>query len=148
MLPRVRRAPRRPRGPVKKIAWIAVGLAGVALAALAAHQWVVEGGGEVVVLRTFDAEDRPHETRLWIVDHRGARWLNAGAPEAAWLIRLQENPQVEVTDDARTRIYTAVPVLEERDAVLRLMREKYAGADRYVRGIMGEASVPVRLDPR
>ena len=40
-----------------------------------AVQMVAAESGEVVIVTTIDSEGRPHETRLWIVDHAGVGWL-------------------------------------------------------------------------
>jgi len=109
-----------------------------------------ELGGEVIVLRTLDAEGAPVETRLWRVEHEGARYLRGGA-DSGWFVRLQAQPEVEVDDDAGSARYRAVPLPGDaamRDRLNALMAEKYGFADRLIDLMRDpEAVIPIRLDP-
>ncbi len=109
-----------------------------------------ELGGEVVTLRTVDAQGHTQETSLWIVEDQGFPWLRAGVPSSGWLQRIEVHPEVEVERGGRTLRFRAVPVRDPaiRDRIHALMREKYGAADAWI-SIMrdGEASVPVRLEP-
>ncbi len=114
----------------------------------AAHFILIESAGEVVTLTTYDADATPHQTHLWVVEHQGHSWVNAGTPDAEWLARIARNPQVEVTRDGAPEPFRAVPDATQKDAILRLMRDSYGFADVYVRAVVGGDPVPVRLEPR
>ncbi len=108
-----------------------------------------EAGEEIVILRTFEADGSPAETRLWVVEDGGWQWLRAGMPTSGWLLRIGENPAVVVTRAGRTQEYRAVPVREPavRDRIHALMRERYGLADRWISLVRdGSLSVPVRLE--
>ncbi|MFP6639460.1 MAG: hypothetical protein VCC04_04385, partial [Myxococcota bacterium] len=96
-------------------------------AGLLAGEW----GGEVVRLRSFDAEGRGHDTRLWVVDDGGEIYLR-GRPESRWFERVVSSPQVEVERSGRTGRFRAVPVQGRRDRVNQLMAEKYGWADQWI----------------
>ena len=49
--------------------------------------------GEVVTLMT-DEDGREYETHLWIVDLDGDLYIRANRPDAEWLDRLQDDPEV------------------------------------------------------
>jgi hypothetical protein len=103
--------------------------------------WVDEG--EVVELTTFDEQDRPHETELWIVDVDGRRYLRADLPGAEWLARLRARPEAELRrNDARERV-RALPVEDAavRESVERAMAEKYGILDRLVGVVRDEDRV-------
>lgn len=122
----------------------------VALAALAALWYAtVELSGEVVDLKTFDAEGLGYDTRLWIVEDAGALWLRAGAPDMGWLERIRARPEVTLDRPGwDTTRYRAVPVPERTPAIHARMEEKYGWADELV-GLLGnrDEAVAVRLDP-
>ena len=105
-----------------------------------------ELGGEVVRLRSFDAEGRGHDTRLWVVDDGGEIYLR-GRPESRWFERVGSSPEVEVERSGRTGRFRAVPVQEWRDRVNRLMAEKYGWADQWI-GLQRnvDQTTPLRLD--
>lgn len=133
---------------MKLVLRIVAALVGLVLA-LFVLQLVASESGEVVVLTTLDAAAEPHETRLWVVDHEGRAWLRAGAEVQAWYQRLLERPEVSVERDGESADYRAVAVVEARPEINRLMREKYAWADRFIGFLFGrDDAVPIRLDPR
>jgi len=106
-----------------------------------------EQGGEVVTLRTTAAGE-VHETRLWIVEIGPDLWLRAGDPASGWLVRLKEDPSVEVERRGETARYRAVAVPHMGPEVDARMAEKYGWADRLVGIIRSEGkSIAVRLDP-
>jgi len=109
-----------------------------------------EFGGEVVHLRTRDAQGGEHTTHLWVVDDAGFAWLRAGMPGSSWLARIDADPNVVVERRGETLRFHAVPVHEPavRDRIHALMREKYTWADRVVGALRDpRGSVPVRLEP-
>jgi hypothetical protein len=112
-------------------------------------EMIAAESGEVVVLATRDGAGEVHETRLWVVDHEGRSWLRSGSEAAAWYQRLREQPAVEVERGGIQTAFEAVPVVETRQEINRLMLEKYGWADRYISMLFGrEDAVPIRLDPR
>lgn len=132
--------------------WIALAsLVAVVLLLVALIFAASEMGGEVITLRTLDADGAYVETRVWIVEDDGFAWLRSGVPISGWLARIDANPRVSVTRRGETRDYRAVPVRGDparRDRVHALMREHYGVADAFVSLIRDAAkSVPVRLEP-
>ena len=71
---------------MKAVRWLGILIGIFALVALVLGGIItsMSESGEVVVLRTFDREGEPYETRLWIVEHDGAGWLRAGQAESVW----------------------------------------------------------------
>ena len=90
-----------------------------------------EYGGETVELKTFDERD-VLVTTLWVVDLHDEPWLRAGNPDATWLQRLVETPQVVLVRDGETKSYRAEIDPSELDRVNDMMREKYGWADEVV----------------
>ncbi|MCP4004858.1 MAG: nitroreductase family deazaflavin-dependent oxidoreductase [bacterium] len=127
---------------------------GVAVLVLATFFAVIglasEMGGEVVTLRTVQADGNAADTRLWIVEDQGALWLRAGQPNSGWYARLRAHPQVWLTRDGVTHRFRAVGVEDPamRDRIHELMTKKYPVAEALIKLIRdGDASIPVRLDP-
>jgi hypothetical protein len=124
-------------------------VAGLALAYLVAHCALIEGGREVIVLRTQNEDGSWLETRLWIVDDEseGVSWLHGDA-RSRWQRNLAARPVVEVTRAGETHGYRATPVPGPHPRIHELMREKYGVADVWVRfvGGDGETTTPVRLE--
>lgn len=122
---------------------------GLLLAVLAVGSaWVHEG--EVVTLTTWDAEQHPRRSRLWIVEVDGARYLRADLPGARWVTRLRARPMVELQRDGTRERCQAVPVEDAavRDAVAKAMAEKYGVLDDVLGAIRDDDdTLPVRLDP-
>lgn len=117
----------------------------VALAWWAVQMMAAESG-EVVILTTTDAEGRPHETRLWIVDYDGAPWLRAGDEIAGWYQRLGESPEVVVERGGQVESYRALAEPWEREIINRLMAEKYGWAEWYIGLVFKrDHSIPIRL---
>jgi len=139
---------------MKAVKWLGILIGVVALVALALGGVIMSmsESGEVVVLRTFDREGEPYETRLWIVEHDGAAWLRAGQAESVWFKNLSENPDVVLQRGGSERSFTAVPVPDDatRNRINALMNEKYGSPDTAIGAALRDnaATVPVRLDPR
>ena len=109
-----------------------------------------ETGGEVVVLRTQEANGQWVSTRLWVTDDGGSEWLRAGDSSSGWFTRLRAKPRVEVERGGQLRSYRAVPVPTPgaRDRINSLMGEKYGLADRLIDLVRDPSScIAVRLDP-
>jgi hypothetical protein len=139
---------------MKVVRWVGILIGVVAILAivLGGVMMLMSESGEVVVLRTLDAQGEPRETRLWIVEHDGAEWLRAGQAESGWFRRLSANPDVVLERDGREWSFEAVPVREPatRDRINALMNEKYGFPDTVIGATLRDnaASVPVRLDHR
>jgi hypothetical protein len=116
---------------------------------VAVGTWVAGGQLEVVVLRTFDADGHGHDTKLWVVEHDGHRWLRARRPHLAWLDRIRSNPRVELVRDGATTPYTAriVETPEARLAIDAAMEVKYGWLGRWYDAVLRGAPIPIRLDP-
>lgn len=118
------------------------------LVAVVALEIIASESGEVVVLRTTDADGGPHETRLWIVDDGSHAWLRAGHDGSGWYRQLRERPEVAVVRGDRTLRARAVPEVGARPRINALMREKYGWADAYIGALFGrDDAIPIRLDP-
>ncbi|TFG96725.1 MAG: hypothetical protein E4H11_02970 [Myxococcales bacterium] len=128
------------------ILWLGA-LLGLAVVVIAT-QYLASESGEVVVLRTLDAEGGVHETRLWVVDHEGSAWLRAGNPHGGWFPRLSARPAVEVVRGGQTQPFQAVSTPEARDMINDLMQQKYGLADSYISFYFPRSQkIPVRLVP-
>ena len=88
--------------------------------------------GEVVGLVVAGADDRLHETDLWIIDLENASYLRAAAPDTRWLARLRAQPTVTLSRGRSQRSFRAIPEVdaETLERVNRAMAEKYGLADR------------------
>ena len=107
---------------------------------------------DVARLRTKTDTNSWRETHVWVANGEGGTlWLEAATPTRAWLLDLQQRPDVELDHGGTTATWRAVPVdgPEAQALVRSLLREKYGWADRWV-GLLQDTSqaVPVRLDPR
>ena len=114
---------------------------------LATHLALIEVGREVVTLRTALADGGSKETRLWVVDLDGVPWLHSAGD--AWVERFAGNPVVELERNGEIRRYEAHAVPGPHPRIDALLREKYGGADVWVRTLSpcGDDTVPVRLEP-
>jgi hypothetical protein len=98
-------------------------------------------GREVVVLRTFDAQGQPRETRTWIADEDGSPWIEAANAERPFLQHLRANPEVELRRSGTLRRCHAVPA-ENPDGhrrIRRLLAEKHGWADWWI-GLLADTS--------
>ena len=113
---------------------------------LAAILLASEYGGEVVNLETHDERGGKYETSVWIVDLYGDQWIRAGDPEATWLQRIRDYPEVHVTRFGEREVYRAEIVEDFADRINDGMREKYGRADRLISTIHDDdAVVAIRL---
>ncbi len=108
-------------------------------------------GHEVVVLRTFDAQGHPRETRTWIADEDGSAWIEAANPERPFLLQLQAKPDAELRRAGTLHHCTAQSTRnpEGHQRIRRLLAAKYGWADRWV-GLLTDTSgsLAVRLECR
>ena len=121
-------------------ALLVVGIVGAAL-------WM--GEGEVVTLTTVDAEGHRFETELWIADYAGHLYVR-GAPDRAWVTRLQRQPLVELEGAGRSGSYRARTVRDAAvtAAVEAAMLEKYGAAERVAEAVFEPREfLAIRLDP-
>jgi len=119
----------------------------VAVVLALGHLALIEIGREVVTLRTQRPDGSRQATRLWIVDDGASSWLHSAG--ADWLKRFEGDPVVELERAGEIRRYRAHAVPGPHPRVDRLLREKYALADRWVRFLAPdhEGTLAVRLDP-
>jgi len=106
--------------------------------------------GEVVEVKTYDALGREYVTEVWIVDLDAASYLRAGSSDAAWLQRLQADPEIVLVRRGEESRHRAVP--EDDDDTRRLvnaaMADKYGRADRiWARLSDLGRTIPIRLAP-
>ena len=127
-------------------------IVGIGVAAVVLISTFVDEG-EVVTLVTRDANGADYETPLWVVDLDGQRYLRVGGPGAAWVARVRANPAARLrpagAEEGEEVAVLAVPAEDPatREAVNRLMAEKYGWADRLWSHILDRGkSVPIRLD--
>jgi hypothetical protein len=144
---------------MKRIAWTAVAILGayVALALgldaiVGVAQPALEPGRAEGVLRTFDDEGQPHESRMIVIDDGETTWVQSGHHFRGWYHRLRRNPDVELVRGGETLRYRAVPLdTPEAKAHMKELLIERTGTFGYyaIRTVLLFAEVkPVRLDPR
>lgn len=128
---------------------LAVGILAAAIVTLSAF---AIDEGEVVTLVSIDGANAQFETSVWIVEIDGVHWLRATRPDALWLARMRNHPEVGIVrGDHRRESFLAVPIdtPEGRAKINEAMARKYGAADGILRRFVdADRSVPVRLDPR
>jgi hypothetical protein len=110
---------------------------------------------EVAVLKTWDADKNPYETKMWIVDYDGHAYVRIGRASRAaqgWGARVHANPDVELIragSGAATPVHaTFVDDAPTIDAVDTAFREKYGWVDWWFGVVIRKNPQTVRLDPR
>ncbi|MFI5315386.1 MAG: hypothetical protein ACHQ6T_06785 [Myxococcota bacterium] len=105
---------------------------------------------EVAVLRTYEADGTPRDTKMWVVDYDGRPYVRVGRPGRGWGERLKANPQVELTRAGETSLRVGVLVADEgtRRAVERAFADKYGWVDAWFGIAIRKNPDTVRLDPR
>jgi len=133
---------------MKRAKWIAGSGVVLALAIYASIFPVAELFTEVVVLRTYDADGAPHETRVTVIDRDDTPWVR-GRPYRGWFRRAEANPCVELFRRGVWRPTLAVISRKAEDAAAfeRIVLETYGLAYRYVDVIarLSSTEIPVRL---
>jgi hypothetical protein len=103
------------------------------------------------VIRTWDAEGRPHDRVLSVIEDGDTLWVQSGHHFRGWYHRLRANPDVELIRDGVAKPYRAVPLddPETKAHLIGLMKLR-SGAGYYIaRALLLFAEIkPVRLDPR
>jgi hypothetical protein len=136
---------------MKRVSWILVSSFCLAAAVYASIFPIAEIFTEVVILRTYDSQGSPHETRVTVIDWAGEPWVR-GRPYRGWFRRIEANPEAELHRDDVWR-----PVLgrisrdaADAEAFDRVMLDTYGRAYRYVDFIarLSANEIPVRLSPR
>ncbi len=102
---------------------------------------------EVVVLHTENEAGAQKTTRLWVVDLDGYPYLRAGDEASGWYQRLQSKPTVSLTRGSKTARYRYEVDTESREAVNRLMQEKYTWGDKFFALVLNNRSeaIPIKL---
>ncbi len=109
--------------------------------------FVASESGEVVVLSSLDADGKPQETRLWVVDLNGYQYLRAGDPASGWYARIRANGRVGLQRGDTRAAYDAIAEPGVRDTVNDLVRAKYGLADQYISALLGrDDATPIRLE--
>lgn len=112
--------------------------------------WRALEGGEVVILRTFDAAGAAHEARTWIAEEDGFLWIEAADRQRPFYRNVLVNPSVELVRDGHTRRYRAVPIAspDGHERIRRLLAAKYGWADHWIALLADTSqSVAIRLEP-
>ena len=129
----------------------AILLSGVFLLALGTY--LAGERTEVAVLRTYDPDKSPHDTKMWIVDYDGHAYVRVGRRaryESGWGDRVHRNPDVELSrGGAASPVHaTFIDDAATVDAVAAAFREKYGWVDWWYGLVVRKDPVTVRLDPR
>ena len=119
----------------------------VLLFALGLGTYVAGEQTEVVVVRSFDADGAPHETKVWAVDYEGDVFVRVANPQRGWFQRLTATPRAELVRGGRTQAVIAEPEPEAHAAVDRAFRAKYGAVDWWYGLLLRRDPVPVRLRP-
>jgi hypothetical protein len=132
----------------KVLIWLGAGLLAL-IVAFAVVQTLASERVEVVEVVTVDEEGEAVVTRLWIVDHEGRGYLRVGGGSTGWFRRLSANPSIEVERAGLAASYRAVPEVEKREVINRLMQEKYTWGDTFFATVFGsrDGSIPIALHP-
>lgn len=122
------------------LAFLALALGFVALTGIA-----LESGG-VAIVETRAPDGTTRATHVWFVEHHGALWLEAGAPENGWFQDVQRDPRLRVRVHGAARDARAEIAPEASADVRARLRAKYGWRDVWV-GLLVNASrsVAVRL---
>ncbi len=125
-------------------------LAGIALALCVGWSAIRSSGRDVAVLRTFDVQGKDRYTTVWVIDDAGHTWIQAARRDRIWLSHMQQNPNIQLRRDGRSRRYRATVFddAEARAYVAPRFREKYGLADRWREWSNGRDTIPVRLELR
>jgi hypothetical protein len=136
---------------VRRVAFVLGVIVVVAALSYAGLIVLFETSGEVVAVRTVDADESPYESRLWVVDVDGRAYLRTGNAESRWLANMRSHPTVTITRGGVAKAYLATPVADVgvRDRVNAATAAKYGIAESFLRVAVldAEHTIPVRLDP-
>jgi hypothetical protein len=106
---------------------------------------------EVAVLRTYEADGTPRDTKMWVVDYDGNPYVRIGRPGRGWGERLKANPKVELMRGGGARSPRTGAIVADPDtvrAVEQAFRDKYGWVDWWFGLVVRKNSDTVRLDPR
>jgi hypothetical protein len=105
---------------------------------------------EVAVLRTYEADGTPRDTKMWVVDYEGRPYVRVGRPGRGWGERLKANPKAELTRAGVTSPRVAVTISDDttRVSVERAFADKYGWVDAWYGVVIRKNPDTVRLDPR
>ena len=101
---------------------------------------------EVVELHTLNEAGEDKITRLWVVDHNGFPYIRAGHNQSSWYLRLNPAKTIELTRSEKTIVYQAIPDINSRNTINRLMQEKYTWGETFIGSLFNrDASIPIKL---
>lgn len=106
---------------------------------------------EVAVLRSYEADGTPEDTKLWVVDHDGKPYVRIGRPGRGWGGRLKANPKLELTRGAGAPSPRAAVIVADAETVRAVdleFRQKYGWVDWWFGVVVRRNPDTVRLDPR
>ena len=136
---------------MKRAKWAVVAALSLVAAAYASFFVLAELVTEVVVLRTYDSEGSPYETRVTVIDIEGRPWIR-GRSYRGWFRRVGANPDAEVHRAGAWQRVRASISRDPADAAAfgEVMVENDGLTYRYLDFItrMSSNEVPVRLVPR
>jgi hypothetical protein len=135
---------------MKRVAWVLGAVVSLVVAIYASIFPIAEIFTEVVILRTYDSEGSPHETRLTVIDRGGTPWVR-GRPYRGWFRRIEAHPRAELYRDGGWRPVQGSVSRDPADAAAfdHVMLETYGLGYRYVDSSarLSDTEVPVRLVP-
>ncbi|HKJ24584.1 MAG TPA: Gmad2 immunoglobulin-like domain-containing protein [Myxococcota bacterium] len=136
---------------MRRAARIALGLVAVGVVVYASIFPLAEAFTEIVVLRSFDADGSPHDTRLTVIDRDGTPWVR-GRPYRGWFRRVEAEPRADLRRGGVWRPVRASISRDPADAAAFdvIMLERYGLLYRFMdlMARMSSTEIPVRLDPR
>ena len=103
------------------------------------------------VLRSYDTQGAPHDTKLGVIEDGDTLWVESGHHFRGWYHRVRQNPDVELIRSGVSKPYHAVPVddPETKAHLIGLMKQRTAAGYYVTRALLLFADIkPVRLDPR
>ncbi len=104
------------------------------------------------VLRTYDAQGKPHDRVLGVIEDGDTLWVQSGHHFRGWYHRALANPDVELIRGGQSKPYRAVPMddPESKAHLIDLIQERTGSVGYYItRALLLFAEIkPVRLDPR
>ena len=103
------------------------------------------------VLRVFDAEGKPYDRVLSVIEDGDRLWVVSGHHFRGWYHRVKANPEVELIRSGVAKPYRAVALEdpETKAHVIGVMKSRSAAGYYVSRALLLFAPVkPVRLDPR
>ena len=106
---------------------------------------------EVAVLRTYDTDGTPKDTKMWVVDHDGAPYVRIGRPGRGWGERAKAHPEVDLSRGGAAPVPKLAVVVTDPTALHAVdeeFRQKYGWVDWWFGLVVRRNPETLRLDPR